>query len=90
MRVWITKYALTKGIIEAEARLGSESDKMIAIIGASPPMYFHAPDWHTSEEAARARVSAMIVAKRSSLQKQLKRLDDYLFGRDQVPVQKGF
>ena len=78
MKVWITKYALTDGIIEEEAKLCSED--MIKVEGRYFS-YFHSEgkEWHRTEEAAKARAEEMRKKKIASLQKQLKKYEKMRF-----------
>jgi hypothetical protein len=75
--VWITKYALTQGILvtKAEHCIGV-SEKMIAVTSGDIRATYHTPEWHTSREAAEAHVARMIAAKVKSLDKARKNLDD--------------
>lgn len=72
--VWITKYALTKGVFEKEA-VETAYPSMICLAGRDGYMTcYHKPDWHTTREAADARVREMIAAKEKLLRKQLAKL----------------
>lgn len=75
-RVWITKYALTEGIIEAtdvevsdekyvRARYGKHGDRCLFLAKAH---------WTESEAEAQTRYQEMLAAKIKSLNKQLKAL----------------
>lgn len=71
--VWITKYALTKGVYKA---LNAEhcraiSERMISLEGNC----FHTPDWHTTEDAARARVLEMVDAELSALARKRAKME---------------
>lgn len=82
IHVWVTKYALTSGIFEVDARHCLEtSDKMIEVKGegAFSTAHYHKPDWHTSREDAVARACEMRDKKVSSMEKKLKRLRDMEF-----------
>jgi predicted oxidoreductase len=78
MKVWITKYALTDGIIVADVevdRLGG-----VATVTWSPVTggeHFHGRDWHTTLEGALDRVKQMIDTKRKSLAKQTAQLEEF-------------
>jgi hypothetical protein len=76
MKVWITKYALSKGIYEVEARACDDAPGMIQ---QTKPQniwgYFHKPDWHTSRADANERAEVMRQAKVKSLHKQIKKLE---------------
>lgn len=67
--VWVTKYALTKGIERYEnvRHCTNISADMIAV-GRS--MTFHGNEWHRSEEAAKARAREMAKKKIASIDKQ--------------------
>ena len=77
MKVWITKYALTEGILEAEAEVCTTDPpgRMISVKG-NPTAYYHGKgrDWHTDKESAVNRACAMLNAKLRSLDKQRTRL----------------
>ncbi len=77
MKVWITKYALTKGIkISDDARVcGETSDNMIEVKENGYGGYYHKPYWHTSEEDAKEQVKVMIKAKLKSLKKQMAKME---------------
>jgi hypothetical protein len=82
MRVWITKYALTTGITEAEANTCSSSTdgRMIEVPSKlCYASYFHRPDWHETKEAAIARAEVMRKKKLASLKKQISRLEALSF-----------
>ena len=72
--VWITKYALTEGIIESTTKIES-SYVYIKPEGWLTPMQVPKSDWHLSLKAAKDRVEELIRKKEASLQKQLKRLE---------------
>lgn len=75
MKVWITKYALTIGIIEINAEItedGSAYD-----MGSSFPAYYHGEDkeWHRTKESAIARAEEMRQKKIESLKNQIEKLE---------------
>lgn len=72
---YITKWALTKGILVMEVEATSH-ESMVAtrMNNGGIETCFHGNDWHRTEAEARARVDKMIEAKRKSLQKQLAKL----------------
>jgi hypothetical protein len=84
---WITKYALTKGIIKAEVEecenAAGEFRGMIALrrSGVSWPQYFHgeSKEWHRTYEAALEKADEMRQAKIKSLQKQIAKLQGVEF-----------
>ena len=71
MRIWITKYALTDGILEQE---GEKLDDSTVRVGL---LYLHREgvDWHTSRESAIARAEVMRKKKIESLRKQIAKLE---------------
>lgn len=70
--VWITKYALTKGILRAEGRV-SRISTSIFLFG--PDSFFGEGDqWHRTREAAIARAEEMRKAKIASHEKSIEKL----------------
>lgn len=72
MRVWITKYALTRGVFTANVDEPTPDyphtieDRMLSIV-----QYYHGSNWHRSRPAAIARVEVMRQAKLKSLTKAI-------------------
>ncbi len=84
MKIWVTKYALTTGIISSEAaEICEETPTMIVFpaCGSVYARYFHGEgkDWHRTKEAAVARAEAMRVAKIASLRKSIAKLEKLKF-----------
>jgi hypothetical protein len=76
MKVWITKYALTKGIYEIRAIAYDDTPGMVK--QTDPKIiwgFFHKPDWHESKGEAITRAETMRQAKIKSLHKQIKKLE---------------
>ena len=73
--VYVTKYALTQGILTFEnvERCDGTNPRMIAVRGRFP-QYFHNDDWHTDLGAAMARAEKMRAAKLASIEKQAARI----------------
>ena len=79
MKVWITKYALTKGIfVDDSARLTVTGN--CEIRRRMFPEYFHGKEWHISAEAADARAEEMRQAKIASHRKAIAKLEKMRFG----------
>jgi hypothetical protein len=78
---YVTKYALTDGIIKVYAEhCVSVSDKMIAFpAGAHSQNYIHGNDWHFTEGDALAKAEEMRQKKIASLKKQIARLEKLEF-----------
>ena len=85
MKVWITKYALSKGIIETdvyEECLGTDpSGNMISVKLNGYVSYFHGKgnDWHTTKESAIQKAEEMRKKKMDSLKKQIEKLEKMKF-----------
>ena len=76
VRVWISKYALTTGITEHDAKIVSE--RMCVVREHYQPCY-HKGQWHTSKAEAVARAEQMRKAKLASLRKSIARLEKLKF-----------
>lgn len=74
MKIWVTKYALTKGILEYEAELSPNSPTMVKVPGERLSIYFHGDDWYRSKSDAIDRANDMRDARIKSLEKTLARL----------------
>ena len=84
MKVWITKYALTKGIIEAEAEVCIDADKtgnMIECRSAGREYCIHGEgrNWHKSKEGAVKKAEAMRKKKIETLKKEIEKLENLTF-----------
>lgn len=78
MKIYVTKYALTQGIVEHEA----EESNGMAVVKAtrlSYAQYFHNKEWHTTKEAAIEKAQEMQLKKILSLQKQIKAISEMEF-----------
>lgn len=85
--IWVTKYALTEGILQYEVAAEDVGDKMVAIRPRKfeyCTQYYHGEgrDWHRTKDAALARAWAMQAAKIASHEKSIARLQKF------VPVVK--
>lgn len=91
MKVWVTKYALTKGIIECEARW-NEHNPHLAIVRFGESYFdsfYPREEWHLSFEAACARAELMRQAKMVSLRKALQKMENLTFTRSVRIVENG-
>lgn len=86
MKVWITKYALTQGIYEAEVinncLTTDPSGNMIEVKEKNKiNSYYHekGKEWHETKESAIKRAEEMRRKKIASLRKQIERLDKMKF-----------
>jgi len=78
VKVWITKYALSQGILEAEGTQ-TETPTMIRVRGKNTDLsvydsYFHKPYWHLSPVDAAEHAKHLVDKKLASLIKQEKKL----------------
>lgn len=82
MKVWITKYALTKGIYEVAVINSQDDENSVGVYCPNLP-YSHQrlykPDWHETHEEAVARADEMRLKKIESLQKQINNLENLKF-----------
>ena len=80
MKVWITKYALTDGIIEADANpvlCGS-----VCISDITSPVLFrilNEGEWHSDKKQAIDKAEEMRQKKIASLKKQIEKLERMRF-----------
>lgn len=78
--VYITKYALTAGLIEAQVKkidARMVTVKSLPRCGLNGESYFHKPDWYATKAEALVRVSEMIKKKEKSLVNKLAELHDF-------------
>lgn len=73
--VYITKYALTTGVILSEAKVCTD-DMVSTRINGGYTVYFHGKDFHFTPEDAVARVSEMKASRVRSLEKSLKKVNE--------------
>jgi hypothetical protein len=72
MKLWITKYALTSGVVVVD---GKVSGNVATVDTGYLQVCYHGNDWHNNERSAEEQFTAMIEAKRKSLKKALAKLD---------------
>lgn len=79
--VWITKYALTTGIMTEQVEEPTQrSPNMICARALGPSAFFHGKDWHRTKEAAATRAEEMRKTKLASLKKQIIKLERLNWG----------
>jgi hypothetical protein len=77
---WITKYAMTSGILKKRVEdCFDVADTMVEVIGGRHE-YYHGHDWHRTENEAIERANEMKRKKIASLEKQLKAIKALDFG----------
>jgi len=87
MKVWVTKYALTEGILELEAQdthplkigIWVRYAETSANAGFGTYLYGEGKEWHRTREAAVKRAEEMRQAKIKSVRKQLAKLEEMRF-----------
>lgn len=84
MIVYVTKYALTKGIQMHEVGEPSGSTELVTDVRGWQYGEFHGQgrEWHKTLESARIRAEELREAKIVSLQKQIKKLKNLRFEGD--------
>jgi hypothetical protein len=82
MKVYITKYALTRGIIQVNGDWNAERYPDLVSVTDFPASdrltarHFCRPDWHASLEEAKERVREMFQKERKELEARLECLDE--------------
>lgn len=78
MKVWISKYALTKGVFETEAEFCIRDQSMIKEVRPNffgVPSYYHTGDFHLDHDRAVKKANEMRLRKIAVLKKHLKKLE---------------
>ena len=78
MLVWITKYALTKGIYQIDAEGSATSTMVVGKVGGYRQC-FHKNEWFESKEDAIANAEERRIKKLQSLDKQIKNVSSIKF-----------
>jgi hypothetical protein len=78
MKIWNTKYCLTKGMIEHNISAINITDNLVKV---GPYEYLHGEekDWHRTKEAAQFRANEVRIKKLQSLDKQIKKIGALIF-----------
>ena len=78
---YISKYALTQGILKKHVELCSTSGNMVQVVGARWAEYYHGEgvEWHRSLFGAVERAEVLRENKLRSLQKQKARIEAMVF-----------
>lgn len=79
MKVYITKYSLTEGIIEKEAEQFTETG--VKTVNEQWPQYFHKPYWHETMQDALKHADELRIKKIASLKKQIAKLEKLTFNQ---------
>lgn len=73
MKIWITKYALTAGILAREGWT-TDVERMIGYQEGASRNYMHKPYWHASEAEAVSHAEELKARKLQSLEKQIAKI----------------
>lgn len=81
MKVYVTKYALTRGILEFTARERKALNPIVVDDpdGMNKKASFYGSDWHADFDAAQARAEQMRDARMRLLRKQIEKLENMRF-----------
>lgn len=79
MIAYITKYALTEGIIESKDAEQSKAYPSMLDVPHLGYVHREGRDWHRTREAALARAEVMRKNKLASLKKQIKKMEELKF-----------
>lgn len=79
MKVFITKYALTTGIIEKEVEINKLYPRMVTVFEDRWRATFVKPYWHETKEEAINHCEELRVKKLQSLDKQIKKISKIKF-----------
>ena len=86
MRAWITKYALTQGIIEAEVEIADDTKNLVRVLAVGDRAlevfrrwYVRKPCWHTSMEDAQRHACVLRDQKVAALKRQTTKLEKLEF-----------
>lgn len=71
--VYVTKYALTKGIFAAEVRRGQAED--LVMTTGEWPLYLHRGEWFVSEDKAKKNAIERCKRKLKSISKQKSKIE---------------
>jgi len=79
MKFYVTKYALTQGIIEKEGELVDSIQKGQQFLKCKDDEYYHGTDFHETKEKAILHAKSMIINKIESLRKKILKLENIDF-----------
>ena len=79
MKVWITKYALTQGIIETEGEVSVDLPDILDAKGIVNYLHGEGKEWHRTKESAIQKAEEMRQKKIASRTKQIEKLEEMRF-----------
>lgn len=77
MKIWITKYALTQGILEKDVIF--YEDGTVREAEGKFPIFYHRDEYHKTKESAIAKAEEMRKKKIASLKKQIEKMEKMKF-----------
>ena len=75
MKLWITRWALTRGIFEVEGEICKHNANCVTFAFEGREQGASGLEWHRNPEDACHRVSEMLVKKIKNLTRQISRLE---------------
>jgi len=79
MKVYITKFALTKGILEKEVEVCTNVNVDMVRTIEKPIQHFHKNEWFTNRQEAIDYADFLRLKKISTLQRQIIKLQNLIF-----------
>lgn len=79
VKAYITKHALTEGVIEVEATVSPRSAQTISVGEGYNIQHFHTPDWHEDRQMAIMAARAMRMVAVKKLEAEVERLKALVF-----------
>ena len=79
MKVWITAYALTRGIIEAEGEPCGLECVFVSLYNGRLREYFEQGEWFDTKERAIEKAEELRLEKIFSLERQIEKLERMRF-----------
>lgn len=76
MKIYVTRYALTSGVLEYDAEV---KGRVAVAKNEQGRVSVFRSDWHTSLDQARASAEEMRLKKIASLNKQIRKLEQLVF-----------
>lgn len=77
--IWVTKYALSSGIFEAEAEIVDDTMAVVRQYKGGLDIYLHRNEWHTNQADALFDARTRRSRKIASLHKQIRKLENMDF-----------
>jgi hypothetical protein len=75
-KIWITKYAFTRGLVTEEAEETEYSGMVLVRRSDNSRDYFHKPYWHHTKKEALAHVKVLGTRKIEAHKRAIKKIED--------------